>query len=426
MTAIFENDGEFVRQGQLDKMRDGIVRDLEAGRILVPQTTLTPDNAFAGGANHFPNSDFNYSKAAAEVAGTLPGDAGDTNQEAWRLARQKRADNLVFDAAHALKAVGHSLYAANEGAKPEIPIWNRVNGWAELGGATGHDQYDIAVQLLGKIVAQSQKWYFNFRCVSLTDDLVPDHVQAYVGLWQKGATEGFASGDGFTITAQIHGKPGSVNGDYRILAKTDSGVTILSAVLNVPNIPDVLSADDYVTIFFESVSNGGFIEFQIFKKVGAVYTHLFDIRNSVDVQYHDQGAVGQPVDGWPVAPAPPLAYAETRNLVVGPFGQAWGFNRMSFLVPSTYDFSATNPTGQSLRFGLTNPTTVDRQIGIDYCFFSTSYSKWAPDVMAPFSPGVYPIPSISPTSAVQGTDGGLGDPPDTGSGGRGREILPGM
>jgi len=408
----------YVTQGELTQMRAQLVRDLEVGKILVhPLTPVDSGLVFAGGVNHCPNSDISYSEAAASVAGTLLGDAGNTNQEAWRMFRQKQGNNMTFDAAHALKAVGHSLYAADEGANAYVPIWNRVNGWIETGGIAGADQYDIGVRLLGKIVKQSELWFFLFRCVSLTADVVPADVQLQVGLWQIGTSEGYATGSNFAISAEVHGKPGAVSADYRVLALTDSGVSILSAVLNVPNVPNVLSTEDRVTIFFNSVSNAGFIEFQIFKKVGAVYSKLFTLRNSVDLQYHDIGDEGQAAAGWPAAGAAPLALAKTRNLKIGPFGGAWALNRMSFLVPPAYNYANTNADGQILRLGLTAPTAVNRQIGIDYLFFSMTLSKWTADVMAPFSPDVYPIPSISPTSGVQGSGGGLGDPGDPGSGG---------
>jgi hypothetical protein len=409
----------YATRNELQTMRDDIIKDIQGGRILLPAPITSP-LVFAGGVNHCPNSDANYSDMAATVAGTLPATAGDTNQEAWRMFRQLRGANLTFDAAHALKAVDHSLYAADEGANPEVSIWNRVAGWIELGGETGADQYDIAIRLLGKIVKQSEIWFFLFRCVSLTADVVPADVQVDVGLWQIGATEGYATGDNFAIQAIIHGEPGSVNADYRVLAKTDSGVSILSEILNVPNVPDVLSDQpdgNRVTIFFNSVSNAGFIEFQIYKEVGGVFAFLFAIRNSVDLQYHDVGNAGQPATGWPAAGAAPLAYAKTRTLQVGPFGGAWSLNRMSFLVPPAYNYADTDSDGQVLRFGLTAETAVNRQIGIDYLFFSTTLSKWAPDVMSPFADGTYPVPSISPTSGVQGTTGGLGDPGDPGSGG---------
>lgn len=415
------NDNEgYIRRGELLRMREDIVEDLQSGVILVPQTLAQDTLVYAGGVNHFPNSDISYSEAAATVAGTLPADPGDTNQEAWRLYRQKRTDDVVFDAAHALKAVDHSLYAADEGVNPEVPIWNRVAGWIEMGSQAGSDEYDIANKLTAKIVKQSETWFFLFRCVSLTDDILPAGVQFEVGLWQKdGAGEGLASGDDFTVSYSIHGTAGTTAINVRVLAKTDSGVSVLSAVLAIVDAPDVLSDADYLNIFFLAAPNAGFIEFTVYSEDVATGTFRKGktIRNSVDLLYHDTGG-GQPATEFPTAEgSAPLAYARTRTLKVGAYGQGWELNQLSFRVPSTYNYALTNSDGQTLRFGLTAPTAVDRQIGIDYCFFSTTLSKWAPDAMQRFADNTYPIPSINPVSGNQGTGGGLGGPPGPGTGG---------
>ena len=410
---------EYVTQAQLAQMREEIVRDLERGRIVVPTVSAVDPNNQAGGANHFSNSDFNYSDAAATVLGTLPATVGDDNQRAWRIFRQKQGDPVVFTDAASLKAVDHSLYAANEGVNGYIPIWDRIRGFLIMGSAEGSDQYDIAMQLSGKIVKQSEEWFFCFQCATLDPEPVPLALQMYAGLWEKnGSGEGWATGANFSLSHRITGARGSTSTEYRVLAKTDSGVSILSAVLTVPDAPDVPSPVDYVSVSVNSVRDAGFFEFAIYKKVAGEFFYLFTIRNTIDFEFHDDATTqSRLVDAWPAADPAPLAYAESRSLLIGGYGGGWPRNRLGIHVPPAYNYADTNSDGQSLRFGFTIPTAVNRQIGVDYCYFSTSYGKWAADVMAPFSDRTYPVPSISPTSSSQGTGGSLGPPPESGSGG---------
>lgn len=410
----------YVLRGELDDMRTSIINDLQAGKILIPQVLPQQAN-YAGGLNHCPDSDISFSTEAATVAGTLPADAGDTNQEAYRITRDEVGSDLTIDAAHALKAVGHSLFAADEGVNLGKPRWDRVNGWIEI-GASGATQYDVAFQLLNKAVGPGQRWFFLARIGALTADIVPADVQLYAGLWVKaGATEGWAEGAAFDLTYIIKGTPGTTSTDYRVLAKTDSGVSILSNVLTVADAPDVLSDSDYPQLFFSA--GPGFIEFEIYRKRDGAFALLFTVRNSIDLQYNDVGAVGQPKPDWPADPGNlPRAFAQTRTLIVGPYGSTWALNELSIAVPSTFNFANVDNDGMFLRVGLSAATTVDRQIGLDRIWFSTTFNEWAPDAPITFSDGTTAIPSISPTSGSQGGSGGVVVPPDDGSGG-GRCIL---
>jgi hypothetical protein len=407
---------EFVRRsrGETQELVSELTRALQNGEIQIPQLT-TRQPALAGGTNHAPNSDFSYSKDAATVSGTLPGTAGDGNQEAYRWYRQAAGANVTVSSANALKAVGHSGFAAAEGADLELPRWDRVNGWAEIGSDGA--QYDLVAHLPAKIVSPGQRWYVRFQLGALNSTLLPAAVQAFAGFWHKtSGSEGWVQGGNFTLSHEIHGTPGSQSIDYRVLAKTDSGVSVLSDILNVPNAPDVLSTSDYVKLFYDA--GPGFITFEIHRKIGAAFSHVYTVRNSSDLQYNDVGIVHVGgVQGWPaVTDSAPRAYAETKNLRVGSFGQVWQSNDLQIVVPSTYDFSETEPDGLFLRVGLTAPTAVNRHVGLDRVWLSTTYNEWAPDVLR-LPDGSSPVPSISPTSGFQGGGGGVFEPPQGGSGG---------
>lgn len=415
MTRILDRAG-YATRGDLQDALAELRRSLEGGEVQIPVVTPATAN-HAGGPNHWPNSDLSFSTLAATVTGTLPGDAGDLNYEAYRFYRQHVVDNATLDADHALKAEGHSLYAAEEGTNTIVPIWDRENGWLVI-GSTG-TQYDILVQLPSKIVSPGQKWFILFRIVALDPAVVPSNVEVYAGIWVKGSSEGWATGGAFDITYDIWGIPGTTSIDYRVLAKTDSGVSILSNILTVADAPNTLSSANYVRLFYNA--GPGFTTFEIYRKVGSVYTYLFTAQNSTDLQYNDinNTPTHRPATGWPtVSGNAPQAYAETRSLAIAAYNTEWKLNELRIDIPSTYDSTDTDDDGQFIRIGLTNPTGVDRHLGIDRFVFDTTYHEWSPDVLPPFSDGTFPIPTVSPTSGNQGGGDGVHEPPFGGSGGQ--------
>lgn len=415
LQPFYDTEGRGASRAELEAQDGAIRRDIEDGRLRSPIVTGTQE-VLAGGVNHFPNSDISFSLEAATVAGTLPGDAGDTNQEAWRVYWAVKDDPIVLDAAHTLKAVGHSLYAGNEAVNTGVPIWDRVNGWVVMGSA-GATQYDLVVQLNRKVAGPGETWFGVFRMLALSNDLLPADFEASMGLWQiSGGSEGYARGDAFDLTYLIEGAPGTQAINYRVLAVTDSGFSILSNILNVPDAPDVLSIDNYVKLFYSA--GPGFLKFTVYKEVAGVFARVHEVRNSTDLQFNDVGALGIAEAGWPVEPEDrPLAYAQTLNCVVGPFGGAFAQNKLSVLIPGTYDSDATNNDGQFVRVSLLVPTTADRQVALDKFFFGTTFNAWAPDPDIKFADGTVAIPSVSPSSGNPGS-GGVFEPPDPGSGGR--------
>lgn len=413
MVLSLNEDAGVARRGDIADAEDRIAQRIESGDIISPD--LTPRGVvLAGGTNHCPNSDVNFSTEAATVPGTLPATPGDTNQEAYRFYWVERGANVVLDAAHALKAVGHTLYAGNEAINTGLPIWNRLTGWVEMGSVG--TQYDIVVQLLNKVVGPGEHWFFLFRCVSLNAALVPDDVQAFGGLWIKTATyEGWAKGDPFDLRYEVEGAAGAQSIEYRALAETDSGFAILSNVLTVPNAPNVLSFGDYVKLFYSA--GPGFVKFTIYKKVAGVYTRVHEVRNSTDLQFNDIGAVGIAEAGWPVeSDDRPLAYAQSSTLRVGEFNGASQLNELHILIPGTYQSQLTDDAGQFLRFSVLGATGVDRHLSLDKFWWSTTLNEWAPDPAIRFSDGSVALQSVSPSSGNPGL-GGVYEPPEPGDGG---------
>lgn len=384
--------------------------DLVNGAVVLPQVpTVTP--TFAGGRNYCPDSDLSYSLDAVTVFGTLPASPGDGNYEAWRWYRQIQGDDVTVAPGESLKALGESTYPANEGANPYIPDWDRDNGWIRIGSAVGSPkQYDVAVQLPAKIISPGKVWYVRPRFVCLEPDTLPADVQFYAGIWvDNGGTQGWATGGSFDLDFRIVGVPGTTSVNYRVLARTDGKEEVLSNILNVPNAPDTLSVDNYIQLFYNA--GPGFIEFAIYKEVAGIFSLLFTVRNTTDFQYNDIGAPGVPKPDWPAVSAnAPRAYDQTRAIVIPPFGAMWTPSKVTLRIPSTYDATATDVDGQFLRMGLTAPTAVDRHVGIDLIWFSTSLNEWSPDELPPFADKSLPIPTVAQASSNQGGGGGV-DPP---------------
>lgn len=412
-----DSTDQVVTSAMLEKRLNDFQETLESGAVQIPVPSPVVD-VFAGGTNHWPDSDVNYSTDAVTVEGTTPASAGDGNQQAWRIYRQKKADDLTIDTAHSLKAVGESTYAGNEGADPWIPDWDRVNGWARMGGAVGTDQYDLAIAPLNsRLVGPGDTWYASFRCVALDATAVPSAVQVELEVWEKrSGDEGIVTGGNFALTVE-NKTPGTTDTKYKVLAATDGGVSVLSSELDVATAPDVLSSATYLKIAFSILRKEGFISFEIHRFRNGVYRKLFTVRNTIDFQYIDTGEeVGEVESGWPADPGnAPQAIARTHNLLIGSFGSGWQFNQLTIKIPNTYNFSLA--VSQYLRFKLTAETGVNRHLGFDRFVFSTTSHQWAPDQLPAFADGTYPLPSVSPTSGQQGSGGGIGPPPDPGGGG---------
>lgn len=386
---------------------------LQSGAIEIP-AAAEPPTMFAGGTNYCPNSDLKFSKLAIVTPGTVPGDPGDTNHECYRWYRQLQTDDLTLDAAHALKATAHSLYAANEGANNKIPIWNRVDGWITH-GQDAAPLWDVAVNLYNNHVKPADRWYVRIALAAETDDIIPSDLEMFCGFWHETATgQGWIEGGNLTLTYII--PPFSIAGtqefNYLVVARTDGGATLYSQVLNVTDAPDVLDDNNVVRISYAGAANGGFIEFKIYRETVAtgVINQIAHLRNDNSLLFDDDG------DNLPL---PPLAafpsggssvsqsLTYSTNLVVGANGSPLLINDFTINVPPEYNWSETLAFSQFLRFGFTIPSGFARHICIDRIYLGPTFNNWSD---SPFDPAGA-IPSTSQTGGT-GTGGGGNEPPD--------------
>lgn len=398
------------------QMLDEFQLALESGIIVIPTADANP-TVTAGGVNYCPNSDLKYSKLAVTTPGTTPTDAGDENHECYRFYRQEDGDPVdTADPRDTLKAVDHSEYAGFEGTDAAIPIWDRVNGQIKF-GASAAPLWDVAVQLYNNECKPGDRWYASFVLGALAADLVPADLEMYCGIWIKTASyEGWAEGGNFLVSYSIVGVKGTQELNYLVVAKTDSGDTLYSQIVNVTDAPNVIDGANFPRLSYGSASGGGFIQFEIYREkvASGTFARIADIRNTNQILFDDipNANTEVPVQSFPVAVQENTrAYASSRGLDVGTVDGNLLTNAFSINIPVDYNISETLPYSQFFRFGFLRPCAVDRHIRLDKIYLGPTYNQWSD---SPFDPKDV-LPSTTQTGGTPVTGGG--PPPDPGTGG---------
>lgn len=370
--------------------------------------------AAAGGpptsiVNLIDNGDFDWSQDRF-LNNPLLG--GDIDFECFNFYHHLMTDTLlVEDAAHALKFTGHSLYAANEGADADIPRWDRVNGWAEI-GAIGAS-WDIACPLSDNFVRPGRgRFYIQMQASARTATALPAGLQLYAGFWDNTAGQRkWIEGDIFTLTAVRVGVAGATSRQFKVIGTSDYGSQIESNVVTIADSVASLSTADYVRLSLAGAP--GFIQFDIYELVGGVVSRIGQIFNSIDVAYNHYDIAPKVTIGaaFPtVTLTKARAYAETDQVEIA--NGIWVVHDLAIPVPPTYNVSLTTDR-QWLRIGLTASTTDARQVLLDRVGVSLGTGAWAPSTRRPANI----TPSTSMTGSNQTPPGGGGPPPRDGEGG---------
>lgn len=384
---------------------------------------VTSTDSFVTPPNYLPNSMPEWSTMAYTTAATTAATAGDTNRECYNWYRQTAATTaLAASAANALKrSVGgaqHSLWAANEGANSDIPIWDGENSTMLMGGST--TKYDISSPLLTDFVNPGHTYYVYFEAALAGSSIdVPTGLQVYAGFWDNtGGQQKWLEGSDFTPIAANYGIPGSRTIEYKIKATTDSGAEILSAAVTITTAPSTLSSDNHVRLSFSGAP--GFILYEIYRKVAGVYYRVGIIKNSIDLQFFDMVESGDTVvmvAGYPsVSGNRPQAYAITSEFVPGDLSVGtFAPHVLTIAIPTTYNKSNTTVGNQWFRFGVDElmASGDERGIVIRRLMVSEGFGAWtkhSKDFTAASSPTG--TPASSPPSGGTTTD----PPPEGGSG----------
>jgi hypothetical protein len=394
---------EILRRARIsDSQILGVVeKALYAGTL--PIVTRPPtDNNFAGGTNLCPNSDFSFSHLAATVPGTSPADASADNKRLYRCFRQAVGANI--------SATG--VREATEEADAFMPVWNKTYGVVQLGAVDEADNHDIAIQFTQNWAIPAQTWYVRIACASIDDTPMPDGLRLYAGLWGKqgGGTEGWLEASLLSITAKKFYVPAATTVTYKVIAKTDTGVSIESQTLTITDAPATFDNDNYVRIDYDSIA--GFVEFFVYREKAGVVSLIAYERNSTNLRAFDTGQVGTiQQNGFPTASLDkPRAYAEVE-VDCRPITVAKITNNLTLKIPS-YDTTLLALEGAYLRIGLIGETAINRQIIIDTVWAGTSFNRWS---VSPYD-NYGSLPSVAITTGIEtgGINGGI--PPQIGGG----------
>jgi hypothetical protein len=294
------------------------------------------------------------------------------------------------------------------GDQPVYPTFN-------LGSAT--TRYNVCCPLTTNFVHPGEKFYVYFEASVSQSDTDINDAEFYAGFYDNTAGQRkYIEGGDFTPTISVQGVPGTRTLEYKIHARTDSGQEILSAAVTTTTAPATLTTDNRVRLDFTGAP--GFIQYTVYRKNGANYYRVGDIRNSIDLNFLDTVESGPsvvPVSGYPVVTgARPQAIARTLDFTPAPVG-TFRPHTMTIQVPLTYDRSVTGNGMQWFRMGLTGlvASGSEREVVIRRISVSSGYGGWS---RSPLDSSAASGPSSTATSAPGGGTP-VGDPPGGGGGG---------
>jgi hypothetical protein len=398
-------------QQEIKQYVDAQIKDVNVRLDVIEAPVSGAATQFQASPNLIPNSHPEWSKMAWTTAAITPGTAGDTNYEAYNwYYHLSTATEMVLTGP--LLGSGHSGFA---GLNADAPAWDRVNGNFNIGASTTNR--DIAAPLPTDFVFPGQKFYIYFEAALLQTDTDIDDVEFYCGFWDNTAGQRkWIEGGDFTPTLTVYGVPGARTLEYKILAETDAGTQILSVAISTAIAPATLTENNHVRLSFTGAP--GFIRYTVYRKDGANFYRVGEIRNSTDLQFFDIQETGSsvvPVSGYPSVTANrPQAYAVTTNLTPAPLG-SFRAHTMAIQVPLTYNRSLTGNLMQWFRFGLTSlvASGSEREVVIRRISVSDGYGGWARsslDLQALSGP-------TSTAASAPGGGGGVGGGPPEGGGG---------
>lgn len=386
-----------------EQIRQVVQKGLADQTIVIPKTVSGVPN-YAGGANQCPNSDFAWSYMAATLSGVTPTTVDPTNDEVYRVFRQiKEAD------------IDTQLVRTAE-ADAWVPLWDKELGIVAVGGVDGTDQYDIAIQFWNNVLIGNHKWYIRIAVSTSDDTPLPEGSRLFAGFWvrRSGGDEEWVTGGPFVLDHKIIGLPGTRELNYKVLAKTDTGNSIESQILNITNAPDVLDEDNYIQVTYAGAA--GLIEFETYREdvASGEVRQIARDRNSSKLVAYDVGQEGRlEFSGFPTADGDELkAYAEVDIDAVSIDVQKT-FHNIAFRIPPNFNTVGVAEEGTFLRIGLVSPTALNRQVYLDTVWAAESYNVWQP---SPYDD--YPSPPSTTMTSSPPVGGGAATstPPPTGGG----------
>lgn len=375
--------------------------DIVEGSIPV----VTPPDTSASISNLIDNSDYSFSDAAFTTAAVTPATAGDSNMRAYNWFRMQRATALlVADDARSLKSSGHSLFG---GETADTPIWNKTDGWAEL-GETGATPWDIVCPLPNNFVTPGMRFYLQMLVRLRTSTALPGEINFFWEFFDNTNTAplpDIIKGGTFTVTLATFGTAGATTRTYKLIVDTDAGDQVQTAATAIATANAAMSPTNGVRISWPAYP--GFTTVSIYVTVGA-NSWLVGVVGDGSSSFLDTGQTLRSVTTVPTATGTvPRSYAQTRAGTFVPT-LSWALYEFTIVIPSTYDFSKT--TGkQWLRGGVIGLMGDSRQLQIDRIGIATGIGKWS---ISEGDRKALSLPSTSQTGSTQGPPAGGGGAPD--------------
>jgi hypothetical protein len=186
-------------------------------------------------------------------------------------------DPLGETSALALKATGHSLFAANEDTNGVIPRWEKTNGFCEFGTDSG-DFWDIATPLPINLIRGGLVFYFSLIVTQRDGAGTPDPVRLYAGIWD--ATTGrerFLESAVMDLDVSPVPTAAATTYIYKIIADLDNGTSIESDAITITDGPASLSSATYNRLTWQNAT--GILRFRIYRDDGATIQLIFTITN---------------------------------------------------------------------------------------------------------------------------------------------------
>ena len=234
------------------------------------------------------------------------------------------------------------------------------------GTARFNPDFDISCFLPGNNIEAGYPYYAAFSIAKASQYIyAQSDVRIFAGLYSystAGTSWDWIGGD-FEVTAEVLGTVATpTSREYRVLAETNRGFSVLSSTLTVASAPSDTDFTNGARVFLSwpRVLNYGITSYSIYRNTGGTYRLLQTISSGLQ-QYIDNNGFQSTAVGWPSADFNRLvAYTATGDNVVAtlpyegsPLNEGWAVLPFALKVPTNYDKTDTDlDKGQWLRVGL--------------------------------------------------------------------------
>jgi len=308
---------------------------------------------------------------------------------------------LAENSTNALKASGHSTFAANEGANDIIPRWDKTNGWVEIASDTD-DAFDLACPLPLNFVRGGITLYFRCIIALRSGATANQPVRLSIGIWDSTTAEKrFIESANLDLSVSPVGTTGATTYTYKIIADLDDGTTIESDEVTIANGNATLSASNYNRLVWDNAV--GVLNFRIYRSVGGIVKRVFTITNGGHDFNDTGGDEGETLGSLPDSGVTrPIAYRVSSEF--NPQSETtWQIVRLRLEMPGTYDTSRTT-SKQWFRLGIEGTAGSERLVTVDRVMLSTSDGGWQRS-SRDLNKILNQNPSSLPTSTTQGGTG---------------------